>query len=168
MDSNRFRSYLPRSLGGFDRKEILGEENFLSSPGSRPDVIRERLMENLPENGSVKGQIEFMDMDDEELGTKEYSGFNELEAAYETWLAGYDSDTEILTAELYQGNNGGEFEIRLEEIDNLRTSEWTGPYRPARSHNRESYDELAGRESVKRMRTGDTVAVLKGEYRREL
>jgi hypothetical protein len=155
-------------IGGVDREEILTDESFLNSPERRPEHLQERLIDNLPGNGSVQGEIEFHEMDDEELDVDSYSGLDELESAYQTWMAEYDQDSEVLMAEVYQGNNGGEFEIRLEEIENLHTREWTGPHHPNRYHDRSGYDELGGRESVRRMETGDTLAVLRGEYRREV
>lgn len=168
MESNKLRSYLPRSLGGFDRKEIAGEDSFRDSPERRVEAIRSRLIENLPDNGTAEGQIDFMEMDDEELRSETYSGLDELEAAYETWMAEHDADSEVLLCEVYQGNNGGEFEIRLEEIENLHTSEWTGPHHPTRYHDRNGYDELGGREIIRSVNTGDTLAVLEGKYRREV
>lgn len=168
MVSNRLRTYLPRSIGGLDRKQISGEDSFLDSPDRRAEAIRTKLFENLPDNGTVEGQIEFLEMEDEELRSETYSGLDEVEAAYETWMADHDTDSEVLLCEVYQGNNGGEFEIRLEKLDNLHTREWTGPHHADRYHDRDGYDERRAKESILSVSTGDTVAVLEGEYRREV
>lgn len=142
--------------------EILSDSSMGNNPGRRPKIVREKVIDNLPEN--VTATAEFSGMDD--LSSDSYSGREEVEAAYETWFADYDVENTLMTCDMYQSNSGGRFEIRLEEIDELRTSEWRGPHHLDRRHTRDSYGEVGGYESIKSVKTGDTIAVLEGEYDR--
>ena len=168
MNLERLRRNLPSMLGGpVEKKTIVTGMSNTENPERRAEKVSEQLFDNLPQNGRVEAELR-MDLGDEELDTEHYSGLEEVEAAYETWMSEYDLDSQVLSADLIKYDDRGEFEIRIQEVENVRTKEWTGPHHPSRYHDRENFSERGGREAVKQIELGDTVAVLEGEYEREV
>lgn len=151
--------------GPVETRNIVNGMNYARKPEKRAERIRSKLFDNLPENGRVEAELR-MNFENEDLETEHYSGLDEVEAAYETWMAEYDFDDQVLSADLVKYEDSGEFEIRIQEVESIRGREDRGPHSRSRYHDRDNFSELAGREEVKSIKTGETVAILEGEYER--
>jgi hypothetical protein len=168
MNLERLRKNLPSMLGGpVEKKTIVTGMSNTENPERRAEKVRARLFDNLPQNGRVEAELR-MDLGDEELDTEHYSGLEEVEAAYETWMSEYDLDSQVMSADLIKYDDSGEFEIRIQEVENVRTNEWRGAHHADKYHNRSDFSEIGGYEGVRGIETGETVAVLEGEYEREV
>lgn len=173
MKLKQLRRNLPSLIGGpVERKNFKDNTSYIGHEGSaqkkndwRAEVIRSQL-EDLPEDGVIEAELSFPGIEGLEQDSEQYSGKDEVVAAYETWMADHDLEEELLSYDLVMYSSGGEFEIKLEGIEEVRTNEWTGPHHPDRSHQRNDFGELGAYESLTRVETGDTVAVLEGEYER--
>lgn len=168
MNLEEIRRNLPSMLGGpVEKKSIVTGMSNTENPERRAEKVREQLFDNLPRDGDIEAELR-MSLGDEDLDTEHYSGLDEVEAAYETWMSEYDLDRQVMSAELIKYDDSGEFEIKIQEVENIRTNEWKGPHHPNKNHNRDDFSELGGYEGVREIETGETVAILKGEYERSV
>ena len=168
MELKKLRRSLPSFVGGpVDTERFSDNASHSTNREKRTEVIRSRL-EDLPTSGEIEAELSFPGVEGLEDDSQVYTGKEEVVSAYETWMAEYDMDEELLSYDIVKYPSSGEFEIRLEEIEEVFTTEWTGPHHANRKHYRDNFDEIGKYEEVHRVETGDTVAILEGEYERSV
>jgi len=175
MRLKQIRRNLPSFVGGpVEQKSFKDNTSYIGNKESaqkkndeRAEVIRTQL-EDLPESSDIEAELSFPGVEGLEQNSEQYSGKDEVVAAYETWMADHDLEEELLSYDLVMFSSKGEFQIRLEEINEIHTHGWSGPYCAGNSYQRSDFGELGAYETLTRIETGETVAVLEGEYERSV